>query len=314
MITHILRRTLIAIPVLLIVFTLVFFLARAMPGGPAVAILGDYASKESVEALEEQLGLDKPLLYQYGQFLYNLAKGNLGNSLVSGLPVAPQILKVLPYTLELSFLAIVIGLILGVPMGILTAIKRNAWVDYLGRVISLAGISVPIFFFAILMILAFSLELNVFPVMGGGDPNDLLDYIHHLVLPAMTMGLIMTAYLTRTTRSSMLNVLREDYIKTARAKGIKESKVIFDHALGNALIPVVSFTGVYAILLIGGSLMVEIVFSRPGLGKLMVGAIKQRDYMTVQSVMIVYATFVVFINLMTDIAYGLIDPRIRHQK
>jgi ABC-type dipeptide/oligopeptide/nickel transport system permease component len=160
--------------------------------------------------------------------------------------------------------------------------------------------------------LLFSIELNLFPVMGGGDLLNPADNLSHLFLPGLTLGLMMMAYLTRTTRSSLLNVLGEDYIRTARAKGLRESRVIYKHALKNALIPIVSFTGVFIIVLIGNSVLVETVFSRPGLGKLMVGAITQRDYITLQSVMVVYAGLVVGINLLTDLSYGLIDPRVRY--
>jgi len=160
--------------------------------------------------------------------------------------------------------------------------------------------------------LMFSIKLDLFPVIGGGDIHDFADSLHHLFLPGLTLGLMMTAYITRTTRSSMLNVLREDYVRTARAKGLRERIVIYGHALRNALLPVVSFVGVYTIVLIGSSVLVEIVFSRPGLGGMMVGAISQRDYMTLQSVMIIYASLVVIINLLTDLSYGLIDPRIRY--
>ncbi|MFC2075551.1 ABC transporter permease [candidate division KSB1 bacterium] len=313
MLSYVIKRIAISVPILLTVVTLIFLLVRAMPGGPAEAMLGDYASREAVDALRQQMGLNDPLLSQYARFLAGLARGDLGVSLTNGAPVAPAIVRVLPYTLQLTLAAVFIGLILGVPLGIFTALKRNRAADYLGRTLSLAGVSLPSFFLGILLMLLFSIKLNLFPVMGGGNLSDPLDNLHHLALPSLTLGLMMAAYLTRTTRSSFLNVLGEDYIRTARAKGLSEKKVIYKHALKNALIPIVSFTGVFAIVLVGNSVLVETVFSRPGLGKMMVGAITQRDYLTLQSVMIVYAGLVVAINLITDLSYGLFDPRVRYR-
>lgn len=277
-----------------------------------MAVLGDYASREAVEALEREMGLDIPIWQQYLVFLKSLAHGDLGKSLINSMPIAPQIARVLPYTLELTISSALFGVVFGIPMGVFTALKRNRMFDYIGRTFSLAGISLPSFFLGILMMLIFSVKLDLFPVMGGGDIRDLTDSLHHLFLPGLTLGLMMTAYITRTTRSSILNVLREDYVRTARAKGMRERIVIYGHALRNALLPVVSFVGVYTIVLIGSSVLVEIVFSRPGLGKMMVGAIGQRDYMTLQSVMVIYASLVIIINLLTDLSYGLIDPRVRY--
>jgi ABC-type dipeptide/oligopeptide/nickel transport system permease component len=194
---------------------------------------------------------------------------------------------------------------------VLTALKRNTLTDYLGRTFSLIGVSTPAFFIGILLMLFFSIKLDLFPVVGAREMRNIWDNLYHLILPSVTLGLMMTAYITRTTRSSMLNVLEEDYVRTARAKGLRERIVIYGHALRNALIPVISFIGVYSIVLIGSSVLVEIVFSRPGLGKMMIGSIRQRDYMTLQSVMAIYAGLVVMINLLTDLSYGLVDPRIR---
>jgi len=312
MIQFAIRRILISIPILLTVVTLIFFLMRTMPGGPAVAVLGDYANKEAVEALEKEMGLDRPLLVQYAEFLGGLVRGDLGKSIINGRPIAPEVGRVLPYTLELAASSLVIGIILGVPLGIFTALRRNAFSDYLGRTLSLAGVSIPAFFLGILFMLVFSVHLDLFPVMGAGNIWNLRESLYHLCLPTLTLGLMMTAYITRTTRSSMLNVLQEEFVRTARAKGLRERIVIYGHALRNALIPVIAFVGVYAIILIGNSILVEIVFSRPGLGKMMIGAIKQRDYMTLQSVMVVYAGLVVFINLLIDLSYGWIDPRIKY--
>lgn len=307
------RRILQSIPILFVVLTLVFVIARVLPGDPAVAALGDYASKEAVEALRVKMGLDAPLWLQYLRFLRDLCQGNLGVSMITGYPVREQLLKVLPYSLELTFGAILLGFLFGIPLGIPSAVRRNSFIDYFNRLFSLMGLSVPAFYLGILLMLVFSIRLRWFPVVGGGDLSNLSSNLRHLFLPALSLGLIMTAYVTRMTRSSLLNVLREDYVRTARAKGISEPVVLLKHALRNALLPVVALGGVYAVVLIGSSVMTEIVFSRPGLGSLMVGAIKQRDYTTLQSVMVFYAVIVVVFNLVTDLIYGLIDPRIQYR-
>lgn len=306
------RRILQSIPILLIVLTLVFLVVRVLPGDPAVAALGDYASQESVDALRAKLGLNQPMWKQYIDFFGSLVTGDLGKSAITGYPVAQQVRRVLPFTLELTFFAILFGYILGIPLGISAAVHRNTFIDYFNRIFSLLGLSVPAFYLGILLILVFAIIFPVFPVVGGGDFWDLEDNFRHLVLPGLALGLLMMAYVTRMTRSSILDVLREDYVRTAHAKGLLERIVLYKHVLRNALIPIVALGGLYAVVLIGSSVMVEIVFSRPGLGKLMVGAIKQRDYTTLQSVMVIYAVMVVIINLLTDLIYSFIDPRIKY--
>ena len=310
---YILRRLLQSIPILFSVFTLVFFVVRILPGDPAVAALGDQASQEALSALRERMGLNEPLMIQYFRFLYAICRGDLGVSMITGYPVATQIFHALPYTLELTFSAVLVGYLFGIPIGIPAAVKRNSFIDYFSRFLSLAGLSFPAFYLGILMMVLFSIKLKLFPVVGGGDLTDLSSTLRHLFLPALTLGLIMTAYVTRMTRSSILNILREDYIRTARSKGLSGRVVLFKHALRNALIPVVALGGVFAVSLIGSSVMTEIVFSRPGLGTLMVGAIQQRDYSSIQSVMVFYSLIVVILNLITDIIYGVIDPRIHYK-
>jgi ABC-type dipeptide/oligopeptide/nickel transport system permease component len=313
MLRYIIRRIALAVPILLAVFTLVFLVVRVIPGDPAIAALGDYASKEAVEALRERMGLNEPLVVQYVRFLGNLLRGDFGESLISGKPISEQIAYVLPYTLELTFAAVLIGVILGIPLGMFTAMNRNNLIDYLGRIISLVGLSVPAFYFGILMIILFAIKLNVLPAVGGGDLTETpFASLKYLVLPALTLGLIMTTSVTRLTRSAMLNVLNEDYVRTARAKGLAERVVLLRHALRAALLPIVSITGFWAASLIGDSVLTEVIFSRPGLGKMLVGAILQRDYTALQSVMVIYAAFVVGINLLTDLTYGLLDPRLSH--
>jgi ABC-type dipeptide/oligopeptide/nickel transport system permease component len=313
MLRYLIRRIILAIPILLAVFTLVFLAVRVIPGDPAEAALGDYASKEAVEALRERMGLNDPLVVQYFRFLGDLVRGDFGESLISGKPISEQIAHVLPYTLELTLAAVLVGIILGVPLGMLTALNRNNAIDYMGRILSLAGLSVPAFYFGILLMLVFAVKLSVLPAVGGGDiVNEPFKSLKFLILPALTLGLIMTTSVTRLTRSAMLNVLGEDYVRTARAKGLIERVVLTKHALRAALLPIVSITGFWAASLIGDSVLTEFIFSRPGLGKMLVGAILQRDYTALQSVIVIYAAFVVVINLITDLTYGLLDPRISH--
>lgn len=312
MLRYIVQRLILSIPVFLGVVTIVFLVVRVIPGDPAVAALGDYASKEAVEALRRQMGLDESLPLQYVHFLGNLLRGDLGKSMITASSIRDEIVRVLPYTLELTVLAILIGTILGVPTGVYTAIRRNQMADYIGRVLSLTGLSVPAFYLGILLILLLAIQFQWLPAVGGGGMDDLRDNVSHLILPALTLGLVMTASVARLARSAMLNVLRQDYVRTARAKGLKERVVHLRHALRSALIPIVSVTGIWAVSLIGDSVTVEVVFARPGLGKMMVGAILQRDYTALQSIMVVYTGFVVVINLLIDLIYGWVDPRIRH--
>jgi len=310
---YVVRRILQSIPILFIVLTMVFVIVRILPGDPAVAALGDYASKEAVTALREKMGLNAPIWIQYLRFLRDLCQGNLGKSMITGYPVAAQLMKVVPYSLELTFSAILFGFLFGIPLGIPAAVRRNSFMDYFNRVFSLMGLSIPAFYHGILLMLGFSIKFKLFPVVGGGDLSSLSSNLRHLFLPALSLGLIMTAYVTRMTRSSLLNILREDYVRTARSKGISERIVLLKHALRNALIPIIVLGGIYAVVLIGSSVMTEIVFSRPGLGSLMVGAIKQRDYTTLQSVRVFYAVIVVVRNLITDLIYRLIDARIQYR-
>jgi ABC-type dipeptide/oligopeptide/nickel transport system permease component len=313
MLRYLLRRIILAIPILLAVFTLVFLVVRVIPGDPAVSALGDYASQEAVQALRERMGLNEPLHIQYFRFLGDMVRGDFGESLISGKPISEQVAYSLPYTVQLTLASVVLGVLLGVPLGVFTALNRNNAIDYAGRIISLVGLSVPAFYFGILLIILFAIKLNLFPAVGGGNlKEEPIESLKYLVLPAMTLGLIMTTSVTRLARSAMLNVLGEDYIRTARAKGLAEWVVLVKHALRSALLPIVSITGFWAASLIGDSVLTEYIFNRPGLGKMLVGAILQRDYTALQSVMVIYAAFVVAINLFTDLTYGLLDPRISH--
>lgn len=313
MVKFIAKRLLYAIPTLIAVLTVVFIIVRIVPGDPAIVILGDSATTEALEAMRERLGLNDPLSTQYFDFLFAALKGDLGSSLVSGKPVMAAVLNVLPYTLELTIAGVVLGIICGIPFGVMAALNRNSYVDYLTRSFSLLGLSFPGFYSAILLILVFSLQFDWFPVISDPQMGDPMERLYHLVLPAINLGLIMMAYITRATRSSMLEVLGEDYIRTAKAKGVPAMIVLFRHALRNALIPIITVIGLYLGVLIGNSVLTEIVFNRPGLGKLIVGALNDRDYSMLQGLMVVYAFFIVVTNLLTDLTYGFTDPRVKRQ-
>ena len=220
---------------------------------------------------------------------------------------------VLPYTLELAVAAMLIGTCLGIPLGVLAAVRRNQWPDYLSRILSLVGLSFPGFVSGILMLLAFAVWLQWLPVMSRAS-SDPISHLRNLALPALNLGLIMTAYIARVTRSSMLEVMGEDYIRTARAKGVQPMKLVVRHALGNALIPIVTVVGLYFGTLIGNSVLTEIVFTRPGLGKLILGALQSRDYTLLQGLMVVFATFVILVNTATDLIYALVDPRVSYAR
>lgn len=313
MIRYSLKRLLLAIPTLLAMLTAVFVLVRLVPGDPAAAILGDQASAQALSALRNQLGLNLPLHVQYLHFLGDVLSGNLGRSLANGQSVVREVAAVLPWTLQLTLAAMLIGIGLGLPLGIWAALRRNAWPDYVTRMLSLAGLSFPAFVSGILMLLAFAIELDWFPVIGSTTSGNPWGQWRGLVLPAFNLGLIMTAYVTRVTRSSMLNVLGEDYIRTARAKGLRPGQLVLRHALRNALIPILTVVGLYFGTLIGNSVLTEIVFNRPGIGKLILGALNQRDYTLLQGLMIVFAFCVIVVNLLTDLAYAWVDPRVKYK-
>ncbi len=303
------KRVLMGIPTLLAMFTAIFLLVRVVPGDAAAVILGDQASAASLEALRAKLGLDLPLWQQYTDFLFGVLRGDLGVSLVTGRSIMDEALRVLPSTLELAAASMVIGLALGLPMGIVAAVHRNAWPDYVGRIVSLIGLSLPAFVAGILLLLVFAIQLQWFPVIPLG--GDWLSGLKSLVLPACTLGFIMSSYVARVTRSSMLSVLGEDYIRTARAKGVRPFRFIMRHALANALLPIITVVGLYFGTLIGNAVLTEIVFNRPGLGRLILGALNTRDYSLLQGLMIVFAAFIVLANVVTDILYGVADPRVR---
>jgi peptide/nickel transport system permease protein len=308
----VLKRMGFAVITLIAVLTIVFFIVRILPGDPAMVILGDQASQQSIELLRARLGLDRPLIVQYYDFMSGVAVGDWGVSMVSGRPVIAEILKVLPATLELTFAALILGAVIGIPLGVWAAISRNTIPDYMIRLASLLGLSFPAFVSAVLLLFAFAIYLPMFPVMSSGRGTTLGARLNDLALPAINLGLIMAAYITRVARSAMLEVLGQDYVRTAKAKGIRFSAIIWRHCLRNTMIPVVTVVGLYLGILIGNSVLTEIVFNRPGLGRLIVGALNQRDYTMLQGMMVIYTLLVVVVNLLTDLTYGLIDPRIKY--
>jgi glutathione transport system permease protein len=304
------KRLLFSIVTLFTVLTLVFVVIRIVPGDPAQVILGDQADATAIAALRARLGIDRPLFEQYVSFLSGALRGDWGVSLVTGRPVIQEIVAVLPWTLELTAVSMVLGCLIGIPLGVWAAINRNRMPDYLTRMVSLVGLSFPPFVSAILLLIGFSLALRWFPVISG-NRSTWWAWFQSIALPSLNLGLIMAAYITRVTRSAMLEVMQEDYVRTARAKGVPWRVIVWRHALRNALIPVVTVVGLYLGILIGNSVLTEIVFNRPGLGKLIIGALSQRDYMMLQGMMVIYTLIVVFVNVLTDITYAVIDPRVK---
>jgi ABC-type dipeptide/oligopeptide/nickel transport system permease component len=311
MLRFIVKRLLLGIPTLFAVLTIIFLLMRVAPGDPAYAVLGDYATDDAVAALREQMGLNKPIWQQYLDYLGGILRGDLGDSLVTRQPAWDQIRTVLPYTLELTAAAVIIALAMGIPAGVISAVRRNSSVDYFIRVVSLAGLSAPAFYIGLLLMYFLSARAGWFPAISTAGFDDPLANLHALILPAFTLGLVETAYVTRMTRSVMLNVLSDDYVRTARAKGLPNKTVLIRHALRPGIVPIVALTGIFMIGLIGGSVLTEEVFARPGLGKLMVGATTRRDYTLLQAIMVVYALIIVVVNIIVDIIYTLVDPRMR---
>ncbi len=312
MFNYALRRILWTIPTIFVVFTLVFFVMRVAGGDPTHVILGDHANAEAIENLRARLGLDRPLIVQYLESLFQLMRGDLGRSMINNQPISPQIREALPYTLELASGAILIGILIGLPFGIAAALKRNSIIDYLLRVFSLVGLSAPSFYLGIVLLIVFSLKLGWFPIIGFRHGGSFLQRMHYLFLPALSLGLTFAAFTSRMSRSSMLERLGADYIRTARAKGLPEYQVLFKHALKDSMIPIITVVGVYVGVLMGGSILTETVFNRPGLGKFLIGAIQQRDYNAIQSGLVIYACIIVAVNLGVDLVYGFIDPRVKY--
>lgn len=300
------------IPTVLGILTVVFVAIRLAPGDPINTMLAENYTIERATLLRSRLGLDKPIHEQYFLFLTGLVRGDLGVSLRSELPVMPQLMRVVPYTVFLAAYAFVIALVIAIPAGIAAALKRNTWVDGVTMVASLALVSVPNFYLGVLLLMAFSVRWPIFPVTGGGTFEDPASLFVHGFLPALALAGTMAAMVARMTRSSMLEVLSQDYVRTAWAKGLKVRQIVYKHALRNAFISVATVIGIHLRTLLVGSVVIEVVFSRPGLARLMVDGIFQRDYVLVEGAITVVAIIVVLVNFLTDIAYGLLDPRIRY--
>jgi peptide/nickel transport system permease protein len=313
MLGYILRRLLAAIPVLLIVAVLVFLMLRLTPGDPAAVIAGDNASSEQIALVRNRLGLDQPILAQFTIWAKNLLSGNLGESFFFKKPISELILGRIEPTLSLALATILIAICVAIPLGVLAAYKHGSWIDRIVMGFSVLGFSVPVFVIGYLLIYLFAITLGWFPVQGyqpisagfGG-------YVQRLVLPAVTLSVIYVALIARMTRASVLEVLNEDYIRTARAKGQVERKILFRHALKNAAVPIVTVVGIGIALLIGGVVVTESVFAIPGLGRLTVDAVLARDYPTIQAVILMFSGIYVGINLLIDLTYSLFDPRIRY--
>ncbi|WP_335872499.1 ABC transporter permease [Bacillus sp. 2205SS5-2] len=333
MLQYTFRRLLQLIPVLIGITIIVFLIIHAIPGDPAQVILGQQATKEAIEALRASLGLDNPLYVQYVDYVKGLLQGNLGDSLRTKVPVSEEIWPYLAATFELSLFALIIAVIIGVNAGIISAWFQNSWFDYTAMVLALIGVSMPIFWLGLMEQWIFALQLDILPTTGRdnirnpvesithlyvldtilqGRFDQLGEVLKHLVLPGVALATIPMAIIARMTRSSMLEVMRSDYIRTARAKGVKMFWVVYKHSLKNAIIPVLTVIGLQMGLLLGGAILTETIFGWPGIGRYIYEAISFRDYPVIQSGILVIATIFVVINLIVDLLYAAVDPRIKY--
>ena len=318
---------------LLGVSIVVFFMVRAIPGDPAQIMLGQQATQEQVQQIRENMGLDKPIFVQYGLFLKDALRGDLGDSIVTGRPVTMELLTRLPATLELTTFAMLIAILVGIPVGVISAVRQYSLLDKSTSVLALTGISMPIFWLAMILVVIFGVNLELLPFPGRLDPttgitaitglvlvDSLLtlnfagfwDGLLHLIMPALALATIPMAVIMRMTRSSMLEVMNEDYVRTARAKGVVPWRVVFKHALRNAMLPTITVIGLQAGLLMGGAIITETIFSWPGIGLYAYNSISARDYASVQGVVLYGALLFVLINLLVDILYAILDPRVRY--
>lgn len=304
---YILRRILLIIPVLLGVILLIFTINEFSPGDPAIAILGTDANEEQLQVMREKLGLNKPFMVRYGLYVKGIiTKFDLGDSYQTGRPVRDEILKRYPITIILTLCCVTFATVIGIPLGIISATKQYSIFDYIATVLALVGASMPNFWLGLMLILIFSLNLGWFPASGYGAPI-------YWILPTIALGVRSIATITRTTRSTMLECIRQDYIRTARAKGLSEGKVIYKHALRNALIPVVTIIGLLIGSGMGGALVIEAIFAIPGLGSLLVNAIQNQNYPVIQGCVLFVSIVIGITNLLIDIIYTYIDPRIKTQ-
>ncbi len=314
MVNYVLYRILSTIPVMGVVALFVFVLLRVAPGDPAAVIAGDYATAEDVQRIREQLGLSDPIVVQFFRWLGGILQGDLGTSIFSNKPVAVLIGQRLEPTLFLSLTTIVFSVLIAVPLGTIAAYRSGGFIDRIVMLFSVGGFSVPVFVLGYILIYVFSLSLNVFPVQGYKSPftDGPLQFLRHIALPSVTLSVIFIALISRMTRASVMDVLEEDYIRTARAKGQSEVRILLRHALRNAAVPIVTIIGIGIALLIGGVVVTESVYNIPGLGRLVLDAVLARDYPIIQGLMLFFSFVYIFINLVIDLCYTLLDPRIRY--
>lgn len=307
--TYIARRLVQLVPVVFGITLVLFFLLRLLPGDPATAMLGDRATDEAIVRMNHHLGLDRPIYVQYAYFLRNLATLDLGQSIKFGVPVSSLLFGRLQVSLSVVAVTLLLCCLISIPLGILAALKKDSLIDNLVRSIFTVLMLMPSFWVGILLIIFFGVRLHLFPVSGYG--TSFFDHLHHLFLPALTISLAISPILIRTLRSSILDALNADYVKTARAKGLRESTVVTTHVLRNALIPSMTLLGLSIGGLMGGTVILEKVFSLPGAGALLIDSIGARDYPVVQAATMIFATLVILVNLATDVLYSILDPRVR---
>jgi peptide/nickel transport system permease protein len=313
MASYILRRVLLTIPLMAIVALFVFSLLYIAPGDPAAVIAGDQASPADVERIRQSLGLDRPFLVQFGTWLWQILHLDLGTSIFTNLPVASLIAQRIEPTLSLMALTLVLTILVAVPLGVLAAWKAGSWLDRAIMAFAVSAFSLPVFVVGYILAYVFALELEWLPVQGYSPlANGFWPWLQNLILPSIALGSVYIALIARITRASMLEVLQQDYIRTARAKGMGQRSILFVHALKNAAIPIVTVIGIGIALLIGGAVVTESVFAIPGLGRLTVDAILRRDYPVIQGIVLMFSFLYTLVNLMVDVTYTLIDPRIRY--
>lgn len=315
MLKYIIKRLIEIIPTLLVVALITFFVTRIIPGDPASVMLGPQASVEAVEKMKEKLGLNQSIPEQFILYMKDLVRGNLGTSYYYNEPVTSLILERFPNTLILAAFSMILAMLIGIPIGVISATKQYSIFDYLTMILALIGVSMPIFWMGLMLVLTFSVNLGWLPSTGMGTlSKGLIDVIKHLILPSVCLATIPGAMFARITRSSMLDIIKQDYIKTARAKGLKESVVIWKHAFKNALPPIITVAGIELASLLSGAILTETIFSWPGMGKMVVDAIEKRDYGLVQGSVLFIAIIYVVTNLIVDVLYTVVNPRVSYSK
>jgi ABC-type dipeptide/oligopeptide/nickel transport system permease component len=309
---YILRRFVSSIVVLFTVVTLVFFAVRVLSGDPVTAMLGDHATAQAVQSMRTRLGLDNPMYVQYFGYLFGLLHGDAGRSISGDIPVIQSFIEVFPFTLALALGSIVFGLLLSIPLGVLAAIKRSSLLGSSITLLSFVGVSIPSFVMAVTLLLLFGSLVPILPVMGGGDLSNIPDFLRHLILPVLSKGLITAAVLARLVRAKFLVVLGEDYMKTAAAKGLSRSRILLKHGLKAVLAEISTMAGIELAAMLGGLVLTEVVFTRPGLGKLLYTAVIERDYFTLQGGILVFCILVIGVNFLADVVCVMVDPRLQY--